>query len=462
MNGLINFIRCSSLLTMLLNSDTGRATGGFAALGECALNATQYRGWNGYQLTNGLVAVYIIPDIGGRVIQYQLAGHDYFFVNPLTTGKVFPPEENGGGNGGWKNYGGDKLWPAPQGWENDQQWPGPPDPVLDGGKYSAAIVRQTAEEVAVRLTSPPDPRTGIQFSRTVTLSRGTTRVRVESTMKNISQRPVRWSIWEVIQQDTADPSSPGQFNPDFWAYCPLNPQSRYAQGYYPIFGQVGHPSYQPDPEHGLLGVRYDYRVGKVGLDSHGGWLTTVNGKSDHCFVARFPYFPKADYPDGASVEFWLNGAGEFILNRVPIVNPADPQQTPYLMETEILSPLAELQPGEDYHFNVDWFATRCPRPVVDVVPAGAINRRLLASVRGRQVRVEGVFGVFMPGHAEATFYTRDGTVAGKSDLGRVEPNQVFRLASELPLPENAFRVSVAVIDSEGQNHGWLGNAFLDR
>ena len=33
----------------------------------------------------------------------------------------------------WKNYGGAKTWPAPQGWDGEGQWPGPPDPVLDSG-----------------------------------------------------------------------------------------------------------------------------------------------------------------------------------------------------------------------------------------------------------------------------------------------------------------------------------------
>ena len=47
----------------------------------------------------------------------------------------------GGGKSGdgslaaWKNYGGDKTRPAPQGWDNDEQWHGPPDPILDTSRY---------------------------------------------------------------------------------------------------------------------------------------------------------------------------------------------------------------------------------------------------------------------------------------------------------------------------------------
>ena len=33
------------------------------------LEKTQYRGWNVYKLTNGLVSLFIAPEIGGRAIQ---------------------------------------------------------------------------------------------------------------------------------------------------------------------------------------------------------------------------------------------------------------------------------------------------------------------------------------------------------------------------------------------------------
>jgi hypothetical protein len=427
---------------------------------ECRINSATYRGWNGFKLANELVTLYVVPDIGGRVIQFQLAEHTYFFVNDELAGKVFAPEENGGPKGGWKNYGGDKLWPAPQGWENDEQWPGPPDPVLDGGKYEGKIVERRPEHVALGLISPPDQRTGIQFSRTIHLFPGSTQVRVESAMKNISQRPVRWAIWEVMQHDTADPNDPQRINEDFWAYCPLNPRSLHPKGFYPMFGQATHPSYRPDYATGILGVKYDYRVGKVGLDSNGGWLAVVNGKSDHCLVQKFAFYPNATYPDHASVEFWLNGAGEFIINGMAITNLAGPRQTPYLMETEILSPLIELQPGQDYRFQVDWFATRCSKPVMGVTSAGAISRPLSASVQNGHVNLEGVFGVFYIGHAEAVFKAADGADLGRVDLGRVDPNHVFRLSRKILLPDKTFRITVNLLDEKGHRRGSLGNVVV--
>ena len=37
------------------------------------LEKTQFNGWNAYRLTNGIVTLYVAPDIGGRAIQLELA-----------------------------------------------------------------------------------------------------------------------------------------------------------------------------------------------------------------------------------------------------------------------------------------------------------------------------------------------------------------------------------------------------
>jgi hypothetical protein len=198
-------------------------------------------------------------------------------------------------------------------------------------------------------------------------------------------------------------------------------------------------------------------VGKVGVDSNGGWLAVVNGASDYCFVATFSWFANSPYPDNASVEFWLNGAGEFVLNGVTLTNAANRTETPYLMEAEVLSPLVELQPQQEYHFQIDWFATRCPKPVLDVTSAGAVHQRLRVLKEQGQMRLEGVFGVFAPGTARATISDALGNALAREDLGPVSPTSVFRLAKPLSLPAAAARVSVSVIDADGQNRGWLGN-----
>src|ERR1051325_2387595 len=105
-----------------------------ATLWAAEAKKSEYRGWQSLALKNDLIEVQVVPDIGGRVLQLKLGDHELLWVNDKLAGK--PPTATGLAlDGGWLNYGGDKLWPAPQGWHNDQQWPGPPDAVLDGSPY---------------------------------------------------------------------------------------------------------------------------------------------------------------------------------------------------------------------------------------------------------------------------------------------------------------------------------------
>ncbi|MHC5094685.1 MAG: hypothetical protein ACYSOU_01065, partial [Planctomycetota bacterium] len=153
-----------------------------------------YRGWNSISMSNGIIELNVVPEIGGRVVQYALDDKEFFWVNPDLEGKL-PTETGLTEDGGWLNYGGDKLWPAPQGWDNDQQWPGPPDAVLDGQPY---VLEQLPEgkdgSVAVRLTSGKDLRSGISFSRVIRLHPDSTRVSIEATMTNVDNKPRRWGI----------------------------------------------------------------------------------------------------------------------------------------------------------------------------------------------------------------------------------------------------------------------------
>ena len=150
-------------------------------------------------------------------------------------------------------------------------------------------------------------------------------------------------------------------NPLLRSWCPLNPESRFPKGYSVIFGAPDNPSFQPDPQRGLMRVQYQYKVGKIGLDSLAGWVATVNGESGAVFVQRFVFEPKKEYPDGSSVEFWLNGAGKIHAYNRDMVMPADAAENPYVFESEVLSPFAQLEPGQSYTWRYDWYATQYRR-----------------------------------------------------------------------------------------------------
>jgi hypothetical protein len=430
-----------------------------ASAPECTIQKQSYMGWECYVLSNGIVDVYVAPDIGGRVIQVRLGEHEFFWVNRQLGGKVFPASENNV-QSGWKNYGGAKDWLAPQGVDEEGKWPGPPDPVLDGGRFRSEIVARQPDHVALKVTSPEDERSGVQFSRTLHLYRASTKVRVEHRMKNISKRSVRWGIWELIQHDVSHPEDSSLPHPDVWAYVPLNPNSIHAKGFHYLYGQANHPSFQPDAHSGLMRVNYLYKVGKIGLDSAAGWLAVVDGLSDHTFVNTFIYEPGQLYPDYSSVEFWINGPGEVVTANNTATFVDDPLQTPFFMESEVLSPFAELEPGEEYQFQTNWFVTRCPKPVHTLSSAAVISKPLSTKIHEDRVSLEGVFGVFHPGRLEAIFRGKKAEVINVQDLGSVHPNRVLRLSETLRLPQQTYRVELVLRDLQGRGRGVLGNVIV--
>jgi hypothetical protein len=426
---------------------------------DAKVEKSSYKGWHVYRLTNGIITLLVAPDIGGRAIQLQLGDQEFFFVNPDLAGKVLPPEQNNL-KSGWANYGGDKVWPAPEGWMSDSEWPSVPYYPLDGSPFKAEVVTDTLAEVALRVTSPPDPRSGVQFARTFHVYAGTTWIKVDQVMRNISRREIRWSIWHLIQHDAADLHDRSKPNPELYMYVPLNRHSKYPEGYYKSFGDARHPSYEALHGGRMLRAHYLYRVGKAAADSDGGWYAVVNGQKDIGLVERFKYFPGMEYADGASVETWNNGPGTISRGPFDQTFPDDPKKNPYILESEVLSPYATLWPGEEYTFPVYWAPTRIPNPAQDPGSAGAVSEPLSAKITRGAVTLKGVFGVFVPGTLEAVFYSRFGEELASETLQEVDPREVVRLDRSLSLPANSFRVSVLVRDADGENRGFLGNAIF--
>ena len=85
------------------------------------VEAFDFHGWDGIRLSNGIVDAVCVPEIGGRLMQFKLGPHDYLFRNPDLLGKRFSYAEHAGDGQliDWKNYGGAKTWPAPQGWDGE-------------------------------------------------------------------------------------------------------------------------------------------------------------------------------------------------------------------------------------------------------------------------------------------------------------------------------------------------------
>jgi hypothetical protein len=298
------------------------------------------------------------------------------------------------------------------------------------------------------------------LSRTYALERGSTLVRIEHRMRNVSHRNVRWGFQEVTQSDTEHPDRPKTPNLQFWVFCPTNSHSPYPKGYLPQYGEAAHPAYHVQPD-GLFALHYLYQVAQVGLDSTAGWLSAWNGATQHAFVERFKYIPGADYPDRCVLEFYLNGPQREAPSSAASATPADPRSIPYYLETEIISPYIPLRPGEEGTFETEWFAARVPRPIANVTDAGVVSVPFALRPAGTSVLVSGAFGLFFSGEAQISFKSRSGEELQVLPLGRVSPEEVFRLDRQVALPKGTWRVSLLVRDALGFDRGELGNVVLE-
>src|SRR2546430_11877779 len=118
---------------------------------QCQLRPTNFDGWKAEELSNDWLRLTIVPQLGGRLMQVTFGGHSYLFVNPQYKGQYIPPSL-AAEKGKWINYGGDKLWPLPEGHQDDQHWPGPVSDVLDDGEYHVEVLPR-GKTCAVRLRS---------------------------------------------------------------------------------------------------------------------------------------------------------------------------------------------------------------------------------------------------------------------------------------------------------------------
>ena len=384
---------------------------------------------------------------------FDLGGYPFFFVDPSLEGQLFSPQENQGDGSlaAWKNYGGDKTWPSPQGWDTDDQWHGPPDPVLDTGRYRVSAMACTPQAASIEMESPPDPRTGIQIRRKVTLLQGGGRAVLHLSFCNISDRPRRWSIWDVAQLRAEKALPGGGLAPETRCAvtAPLNPASRFPQGFWVMFGAADNPQWKVDRGQGLIVADYAWEIGKIGSDAcapggERGWIAFSNTAAGYAFCEQFPIFPGQEYPDnGSTVECWTVGKGR-------VANLDYEHSGIFLMETEVLSPLYTFQPGETHAFQIEWGVCRSQGRILDVQPAGAAWRRLSASSTRRGVRLQGGFGVFDVGTLRLAWLDASGRPLADKRLASVHPAAMLDLDQVFMPPA---RAACAVLDVLAQADG---------
>ena len=348
---------------------------------------TTYRNSVSLHYGNSLMNLYLLPSEGGRIIQLSMGEYEYLYNN----------SDNSENNTGWKNRGGEKIWPAPQGWNGADQWPGPINSILDSGKYDLSEVSNDKYGEGIRLTSPYDEFTGIISSREIFLSQSSAVINISARFKNNSDTPRTWSIWPVCQVDTLQNEvlEEGRFT----FYCPTNRNSKFPDGYKIMHGVVNNPQYRIGKT-GNFTAAYNYMVGKVGLDSNGGWAASLDKKYGKVLCLSFDVVPGAIYPHDTSVQFWTSGVGVVYSGNRLKNHPDNKNQNPPYGEIEILSPLHKLKPGESAFF--DYKISICTIPageeIYSISTIAVTARELSAQITNKKTIIKGKYGHFYNGY----------------------------------------------------------------
>lgn len=404
---------------------------------------TGYAGdWFSLSLSNGLVAFSVVPSIGGRVMDLSLGETRVFYTNPRLRGKAIPELQSSEISLG-RNYGGSKVWPAPQGWSSEQEWPGPPDPVVDCGVYDwrAALEQDSA---TVHLQSQHDEYCGITMRREIKISGGSSSVEVLHTMENTSRMPVRWSIWQVTQVDASQ---------GLEIFAP-------AKGFHQTFGDKPYPAVSFSSAERRVRLKYEDQVAKLAVDADQGWFASLDRARGFVLAETFPITPGAICPDGAQVAFWISGRGTFTLHGDQVDMSAGAAGCDPHVETEIMSPLTALEPTQGYQFLTKWhLAAIDAQEIVAVNHCGAIGASL-AVHPGSPARFTGSFGSFWEADLQLVAYDRASQIVGAFELGKVSPSHPVILDNKITLPPGTVRCSLVLFDSERKQLGVLDRVHI--
>ena len=420
----------------------------------CTIRATTFDGFPAEEMSNEWVRLDFVPELGGRLMQVTFDSHAYLFVNPEFTGKYIPPEQ---ADGRWINYGGDKIWPLPEGNDDEQHWGGASTP-LDDGAYAFRVISQ-GERCTVRLDGPPDPPTGLQYSREISIGTDSPEIDFHAITKNSTGHSIDWSVQSVSQYDLSDANAPDGWNHNFWALTQVDADSPYLLGYHVRDGLANDRSYSV--KEGMFRLHWRYLEGEVWVDSDPQWVALINGVNNYAMVEKGTHIKNATYPGKATVIFYKNGPTvELNAQGMPFVTPLDHMKTPYYMEAELNSPMALLEAGQIYTMDTRWLPCRMGPELKEVTDAGVIGKALTAVRNGSEVNLGGRFGVFFPGTLEAYLYDRDGNDRGRVVVQAASPKELIDLNHAVPAPADVVRVALHLVDNHQVDRGALGETFV--
>lgn len=195
------------------------------------------------KLSNGIVEIGILPEVGGRLVHVSLVGQ----VNILQADSSQWNESQEqrpslDPKAPFKAYNGHTVWLSPQSawWINQDSLPDlkaarspwPPDPQLTLAPYQ--ISDRQAHEIT--LVSPESPFSKVQFTKSYSIAEN--KVYITTMARNFSNDTVRWGLWHNTRMNGWDAvfvrADSAALLRSEYKVVPhiLKPELKYADGFY--------------------------------------------------------------------------------------------------------------------------------------------------------------------------------------------------------------------------------------
>jgi hypothetical protein len=306
---------------------------------EVKLKEENIYGWNGYRLKAGDISLGITPQIGGRIISLTYFDEELLFVQEEHKGEVFDFSYVGDlaqekERLGFRVWGGDKTWAAPQ----NAWWSKIPPLELDAGQYSVHVINNGLEMV-----SPVCRETGLQIIRRIELKVDQSIVLTE-TFRNTTNQEIQRGIWNVTQV----------LRP-FNVYLPAKKENVRA---YEDEGLIEEALKKISVEGDWVRVQCnDQTQFKFGGIVDQGLIMALRKKDENetlAFMREFSIDPQAAYAHDAIVEVYNSPTYEYLEIEVhaPLIKLQKGQETIHRQTWKIVQYKGEASPS----FAVDYFS----------------------------------------------------------------------------------------------------------
>ncbi len=266
-------------------------------MSNVSMEKISYGGWpNCLRLSNGTIELIATTDVGPRLIRFGFVGGKNLF-------KEFPDVGTTGGES-WKNYGGHRLWHAPEVRPRTYA----PDNSTIGHEWDGTTLK---------LVQPVEWITGIQKEIEVKLDPSANQVTVLHRLVNKNLWPVEFAPWALTVMQ-----GPGRA---------IFPQEPAGKELLPVRAMAAWGYTNMADKRWTWGEKFIVLKSdpaaqtpqKIGLGNSLGWVAYC--ADGQVFIKQYPFDSKARYPDfGCNTETYTRGD---------------------MLEVETLGALAPIEPG---------------------------------------------------------------------------------------------------------------------